>query len=357
VRRSWCAHAVIVLSVFVTSACRDSAAPAVAVPNHPDLQTLLIARFPAAVYGASAVAQLPDGRLIVAEDEERTPLDVVDLFGTGTVRQFTAREVARQVARGGVSGLNDLEALSADGRGHLYACTSHALTAKGESKPEREVLVRFDVAGERLSDVHVFGRLKEALAAVDRIFVTAGALLPDEKTGLNIEGLAWDPRGRLLIGFRNPRRKHNALAVWLDNPDGVFERGEAPVLEPPVTLDLGGDGIRDLTFSPTLKGFLILAGAWKHDQHSDPSLWLWTGASNAAPVRLQTTALDGLKPEGIAEVVFEGRRGLVIVSDDGRIDDLYDHGRAIQNDGESSRFVVLPFAVLRSGNPALPNET
>src|SRR5262249_48605753 len=163
------------------------------------------------------------------------------------------------------------------------------------------------------------------LAGLAPVFGTAGESPPDEKTGLNIEGLAWDPpRGRLLIGFRNPRHKHHALVVAVDNPDGVFDHAAEPSLEAPVSLDLDGEGIRDLTFSPTLGGILILAGAWRGHLQTRPSLWLWT--EGRKPEQLRAPVLDDLRPEGIAEVQHDGRRGLLVVSDDGNQDELYLRG-------------------------------
>lgn len=348
---------VFFLALAFSAGCRARAdrGTADAPYRPPDLTTQVVNRFDATVYGASGVAQLDDGRIVVAEDEERHPFDVVDLFGGGTVRTFNAHELARSVAPAGAKGLNDLEALTRDTKGHLYASTSHSLNAKGESKPERELLVRFDVSGDQITDVRLFGRLKDFLAKLDPRFIMAGESLPDEKRGLNIEGLAWDPKSdRLLIGFRNPRHEHKALLVWLENPGAVFERNAEPALAGPVALDLDGEGVRDVTFSPTLGGFLILAGAWRHEQHTSPTLWLWGGAADSAPVELRTSALHDLKPEGIAEVTAGGRRGLLIVSDDGTADDAYDRGRSLVNHGVSSRYAVIPFSRLRSENPSLP---
>ena len=347
---------VTALLLAASAACRhQNTSQAVSAGYHPpDITKRSVAQFNAPVYGASGVTQLLDGRILVAEDEERHPLDIIDLFGSGAAHDYSEREIGRQLADEHIKALNDLEGVTIDPRGFVYACTSHALTTKGESKPEREVLARFTVSGDRIENMRLAHGLKNALAALDQIFVAAGESLPDEKRGLNIEGLAWDPqRNRLLIGFRNPRHKHKALAVWLGNPDDVFEHAAAPVLDGPLPLDLGGEGVRDLTFSPSLGGFVILAGAWKHDQHTAPTLWLWNGSTLVPPVRLQTDALTDLKPEGVVEVAVRGSHGLLIVSDDGSADAEYDRQRSLQNRGVSSRYAVVPFTDLRSTNPTL----
>src|SRR5262249_14467159 len=106
-----------------------------------------------------------------------------------------------------------------------------------------------------------------------------------------------------------------------------------------------------LTFSPTLGGILILAGAWRGHLQNRPSLWLWT--EGRKPEQLRAPVLDDLRPEGIAEVQHDGRRGLLVVSDDGNQDELYLRGRSLTDTGESSRYVVIPFADLRRDNPEL----
>ena len=44
------------------------------------------------------------------------------------------------------------------------------------------------------------------------------------------------------------------MIVKLDNPLGLFERGETPNFSEVVLLDLQGGGIRSLTYDPVLPG-------------------------------------------------------------------------------------------------------
>src|SRR3954471_21672874 len=94
----------------------------------PTASSLAVNPFAAPIYGASGVAQLADGLLIVAGDDQYNPLTIIDLFATGASKTFTTREIARALGAAGGGPLNDVEALTTDGRGHVYATTSHALT-------------------------------------------------------------------------------------------------------------------------------------------------------------------------------------------------------------------------------------
>ncbi|MEP6783472.1 MAG: hypothetical protein ABI983_07360, partial [Acidobacteriota bacterium] len=161
----------ICLPFVVITGCKNHDAAATPAAYHPpSMQAAVTARFAAGVFGASGVVQLPDGRVLIAEDEQRHPFDLVDLFATGTAHNISARDLARVVAAAGVKGLNDLEALTIDPRGHVYASTSHALTARGASKREREMVVRFDVGANGFVDFRWFDGLRSALTGIDRVF-------------------------------------------------------------------------------------------------------------------------------------------------------------------------------------------
>src|SRR6185295_7074578 len=109
----------------------------------------------------SGVVQLSDGRILVAEDEETHPFALMDLPGNHVLKTFSPRDLKRALA--GFHSLNDLESLTVDSRGHVYTATSFSPTKAGKAKPERELLVRFDVVDDKLSEVRVSSKLKSAL--------------------------------------------------------------------------------------------------------------------------------------------------------------------------------------------------
>jgi hypothetical protein len=89
----------------------------------------------------------------------------------------------------------------------------------------------------------------------------ASTLAPEERGGLNLEGLAPTPEGHLLLRFRNPVPDGLALVVAMRNPAEVIDRVAQPALSITGRLDLGGRGIRAIEFVPESETYLIIAGA------------------------------------------------------------------------------------------------
>ena len=114
--------------------------------------------------------------------------------------------------------------------------------------------------------VYPFTTLRQSFAGlgatVAAVLRKAEPLAP-QAGGINIEGLAATPDGRLLIGFRSPLVDGKALILQLRNPAAVVERGVAPVFDEPALLDLGGAGIRSIEpkVGSTAPGYWLLAGA------------------------------------------------------------------------------------------------
>jgi hypothetical protein len=328
-------------------------------PPSPDGVT--VRRFGQYSFQASGVAQLPDGRLIVDEDETIHPLEVVDLFGTGHVHEYLPAAISRAFDRVGVTKLNDLESITIDPRGHVYASTSQSVTRAGIAKADRQLVVRFDVVGDSLVHPHALHGLTEALGGLDSL-IAAGigkrTKMPRPPPGLNIEGSTWDSRaGHLLFGLRSPLDHGRALVVSMDNPDSVFEEGAPPRLSGPAEIDLNGQGIRGMAYDPDVGGILVLAGASGNSAYGHPALWLWSGAAGEQPTHLKVPALSGLKPEGVTPVVVGGHHALVFVCDDGYLDTKYYKHEVRRDASVPSHYVVVPLTVLRSDNPGLQVST
>ncbi|MBW8315650.1 MAG: hypothetical protein K0M73_12350, partial [Hydrogenophaga sp.] len=88
----------------------------------------------------------------------------------------------------------------------------------------------------------------------------------------------------------------------------------APVLE---ELDLGGQGIRGLSYVPALGAYLVIGGPVSREGASF-DLWRWSGEPGAPAHRVTVPGLGGFeKAEGVSPAVVGGLDRIVIVSDDG----------------------------------------
>ncbi len=267
----------------------------------------------------SAIQQLPDGRFLVVEDEKEHPFSLVTLGANGNVEHAPLKPGLLQMFSEFWK-LDDLEGLTLDRSGFVYAITSHSRNDDGEEKKSREKLVRFRVEGERVSSPMVVGGLKRAMTARHPVLAEA-AKTREVKTrgGLNIEALEMTPdQQRLLLGFRSPLSGSRAIIASIDNPTGIFEAGEPPrVSTSLVELDLGGHGIRGLSYIPALGEYLVIGGPVSNEP-AQFDLWLWSGQPGAPARRVTVPGLQGLeKAEGVSPAVIGGAQRIVIVSDDG----------------------------------------
>jgi Protein of unknown function (DUF3616) len=271
------------------------------------------------VYEPSAIQQLRDGRFLVVEDEKSHPLSLVTIGVDGSV-DTTALTAGLFQMFSEFWRLDDLEGLTLDRAGFVYGVTSHSRDDDGDEKKSREKLVRFRVEGKRVVDPKVVVGLKQALTMRHAV-LAAAAQVRDVKTsgGLNIEALEISPdQKRLLIGFRSPLRDGRALIAIVENPAGIFESDEAPRVAPLLDeLDLGGHGIRGMSYIPTMGAYLVIGGPASREP-ADFDLWRWSGEPGAPACRVTVPGLRSFeKAEGVCPAVIGGMERIVIVSDDG----------------------------------------
>jgi len=209
----------------------------------------------------------------------------------------------------------DIEA--ATGLGALsFWLTSHGRSSSGKKAPSR---LRFFATEETDAGPRMVGRpythlLDDLLAApqLARFGLDgAEAKAPKEPGGLNIEGMTAMPDGRsILVGFRSPVPEGKALLVPVLNPVALVEGTARARLGEPVRLDLGGLGIRSLSW---WRGrYLIISGGTAGEATS--RLFTWRGGADA-PVAVDSVDLTGLNPE--AFFTPEDADEILLLSDDG----------------------------------------
>jgi hypothetical protein len=168
--------------------------------------------------------------------------------------------------------------------------------------------VRMAIVGKPYQDLLRDLTTSPGLASLN--LAGASRLPAKAEGGLNIEGLSATPENHLLIGFRSPVPEGKALIVPLLNPQELG-LGPSAKFGPPIGLDLGGLGIRDMVFWEGI--YLIVAGPSQGGGKS--RLYSWSGG-DSKPKRLKEINLKGLNPEALVIYTDRGFGDVQLLSDD-----------------------------------------
>lgn len=291
----------------VHSSCGRTAAPGRALA--PDAQVLeRMTAFVGGKFDASGVAAVPGSQGVL----------FVDNTQAGRVFWMKLDQQGKQV--GAVAavelgvGIEDLEGITTDGT-YFYVVSSQAKSKDNDK--EGLVRFKFDAQKQRVEGAESITGLKEFLLEnVDELREDGDR--KGKKGGLNIEGLAWDPKhGRLLLGLRSPLIDGQALLVPIKLRDsrGPFSINNLEVDGKVIRLSLGGIGIRGIEHDGRSNLFRIISGAGEDQDQTDFGLWEWNG-DETKPVLRETNRFDSdLKPEGVARATVGGRDFVIVVFD------------------------------------------
>lgn len=266
---------------------------------------------------ASAALQVSGDLFVVVNDEDNLlrfyrfsqpgpPLQTFDLKPW-----FTTKKKSPEA---------DLEAAAKLGD-TIFFITSHGRNSAGKPAPARQRLFALTLTETNgLAAVQRVGRIYTNLVAdlaSDPRYAPfelgdAAELAPKAAGGFNIEALVATPEGSLLIGFRNPIPRGRALLAPLLNPQETIA-GQPAKFGPPLQLDLGGLGLRDMC--TTTNGYYIVAGPASGGQGAS-RLFFWAGGA-AEPRAITDVVFADSNPEGICFFDFGAQTDFLIVSDDG----------------------------------------
>lgn len=265
------------------------------------------------IFEPSGVTTLPNGKVLVIEDENMNSLKILDVSESGNLVEVGKLHMSKEVKKSFKKNIEDLEAITSQGN-RVYAITSHTPTKDGKVKKSRNKLASFIYADESIAELDIYGSLKEDLyKKFPKIFVTSIF----NTNPINIEGLCFDEEnGTLLIGFRAPMMDNKAIVIGIKNPEKVMSNSEKPEFTQAMFLELEGLGIRDFTYDSLKKGFWIIAGS-SNDRNSSFKLWFWDKKnSKLSVVKNQPDIGFG---EGITIVNSHGNTpALFIVEDNGQ---------------------------------------
>jgi hypothetical protein len=279
---------------------------------------------------ASAAFAL-DGDCFVVFDDERKALRVYRFGEPGLVDKIRIKDWLGDVKgeefdfEGAVKVGKTIFAITSHGRKDGGKDDTPARRLIGYPKPTRHRFFAFTLARQKrdvaLDTFH--GYRTDLVAAIHaskpyrRYDLDAASHFTSQTGhGLNIEGLAaWKENG-VLIGLRAPTVEGGrALLIPLLNPKAFASGDKKARFGAPVTLDLGGRGIRDIVRRDN-GSYLIVAGPAQNK--GTFALYVWSGQSGADAGLLHEFDYDAaleLKPE----VVFAipGTEDVYVLSDDG----------------------------------------
>ena len=295
--------------------------PSLLIPpanNAAELRSLGINMF-SGVFEPSAVQQLPDGKLLIAEDEPNHAFSIISIDKTGKFVEDEALDT--RVITGFKRRLSDLEALARDDEGFIYAMTSHSRTRKGNRSPDREHLMRFKIQDGNVLGLTSYDNLTQVLETDHKLHDlirerTKAEVSFDE---INIEGMAFDPvKKRLVLGFRDPEFNNMALVAFISNPKDVFERNAKPEFDEVAVIDIDGGGIRSLNYDPVLKTYVIANEVKDENGQKFSQLWTWSGNPTDEPQKISLPNLQHItNVEAVDSITVNGKPQMILMGDEG----------------------------------------
>lgn len=267
---------------------------------------------------ASAAVDLGGTRFVVASDEPCSDgTQVLHVYERDYPRPLTT--VPLEDVLGPTAGREvDLEAaVRVDTR--VYWLSSHGHDADGRRDPARCRFFATDLVDGRVRPCgEAYGRLLHDMGKAPELAVLGLRAADRERRapkegGFNIEGLTARPDGALLIGLRSPLYRKRAVLVPLLNPDAVIEGRERARFEPPVLLDLDGNGIRDLAWDASRRVYFVLGGASRRGHGR--ALYAWSGRAEEAPLPVAATIPADFNAEAL--LVDAGTGYVRVFADDG----------------------------------------
>ena len=286
--------------------------------NTAELRALGINMFNG-VYEPSAVQQLPDGKLLIAEDEPNHAFSIVSIDKTGRFIEDEALDT--RVITGFKRRLSDLEALARDDEGFIYALTSHSRTRKGNRSPDREHLMRFKIQDGNVLGLTSYDNLTQVLETDHKLHDLIRERTKAEVSfeEINIEGMAFDPvKKRLVLGFRDPEFNNMALVAFISNPKDVFERNAKPEFDEVAILDIDGGGIRSINYDPVLKNYVIANEVKDENGQKFSQLWTWSGNPTDEPQKISLPNLQHItNVEAVDSITVNGKPQMILMGDEG----------------------------------------
>ncbi len=278
-------------------------------------------------FNASGVVPVGPTRFVFVDNLDPTALFELTLDSDGAQRGAIKRRPIAGLDAGVLSDPEGIARIDVGGEIHLVVASSLCVrsVAAGETRVNHGLVrIRYTPAGQLHGDA--MEGFRDWLLSRFPTLAAAARKIPDD-SGLNIEGLAWDPRRRaLLFGVRSPVRAGRipVLCVHLDTdaPWTTAALRVGPKLSILKSDFAVPQGTRDIEYDADRDEFLVVVGRSISGGDVPFQLCTWDGNAKAvnvldvtfepaAPVRPE------MKPEGVAAFLGDGARRILIVDDRG----------------------------------------
>ena len=276
-----------------------------------------------APFNASGVAQVGPSRFVFIDNHDPSALFELALDSDGKEVERISRRPMAGLPDGQLRDPEGLTRVDRDGEVFLIVASSLCVPdAKGLGRQhisDGSVRVRYTPHGDLHTEaMHGF---RDWLLDNVPSLAAAGQREPDAG-GLNIEGLAWDPRTHtLMFGLRGPAEPGSitlirvpvdaATAPWstaaLGAPSIVRARTPRPDAK---------QGVRDISYDEQNGDFVVLLGRSRSTGDEPFELCAWSGSDDSLEL-LDVRFHRSIKPEGVVAFTSGVERRLLIVDDRG----------------------------------------
>lgn len=274
-------------------------------------------------FNASGVAQVGPDRFVFIDNNDPTALFELALLPDGTLAERISRRPLVGVGEGQLLDPEGLSVADLDGETFLIAASSLCVRSGNPSDRHRvnDGLVRIRYTSRGDLQAEAMDGFRAWLLEHEPSLAKAGEREPDSG-GLNIEGVAWDPRTRaLLFGQRGPADRGRIAVVRVPLVAGGAQWatsafGAPSVQRVRVPHSSATQGIRDISYDEQTRDFLIVLGRWKSSGKEPFQLCTWNGTSDEVRL-LDVVFHKSMKPEGVTAFSDGARERILVVDDRG----------------------------------------
>ena len=272
-------------------------------------------------YNASGVVQVGASRFVFIDNRDSSALFEFTLDADGEQVEKVRRRELVGVAEGQLGDPEGLCRVEVNGETFLIAASSLCVAPNRSGRQLNDGLVRIRYTPGGVLHAEAMDGFRRWLLMQEPSLAGPGEREPDAG-GLNVEGLAWDPReNALMFGQRGPADPGRIAIIRVPvdvggTPWTTALLGVPSVLRARIPHSSAIQGIRDMSYDEDTGDFLILLGRSISRDNEPFQLCTWKGTSDHVTL-LDVAFHRSMKPEGITAFSRGDKKKILIVDDDG----------------------------------------